>query len=359
VHSLYPLTPFDANDDVPIPFIVSTNTCYLSPTQMTLPMKLIENIRSLTARHVHRGGNDYEFFIPVLGQMSQVEVPWDLFTFTPPGALTPTPSFANPNSVNIQEVSTKEGKFFKPLVEESINLIDGSCTSGYAFINNPKALAELQELWEEWFKQSGVSSYSSTFGTFSVDAGINALVSVTTTRNMQAPLISKQRKLERQSIEKKTGIRNVDPRFEGKKAYGLVVPYYQNHEVKNFASQSTIIAAAYEPIISQWILPTAYEKTDDNNLITVVRSECIQSEPFTNVIDQDSEGITLDAITTQFAEKMVRGKLATKDDWDLLLEEMAKKGRGGILSKIVGGLADAIIPGAGKIVNEVGGMIGI
>jgi hypothetical protein len=355
VHGIYPITPISSNDNAFVPFIVGTNTCYLAPNDMELPTPLIENIRSLTDRCIHRRGDDWEFFIPVLGQWNEERLSDADYFFVNSG--TPVQSFKSPLLLAKKKIITKEGESFAPLVETEVSYVDGSSSLGFLAINDPAALKELTVFWEEWLRSS-VSTFSCPLSTLGTEAGINALVSINMTRvcgNMPQTQKNEDARKEREQSLKFI----VDERKLHKKGSAIVSTVYDDVNVSIDCSQSKILATAYEQIQSIWILPCIRTRIDDLNVITPLRWAAIMGETFSNVRQNGDIGPSLDRLHSTYASKLIRTKLQPKTDWDDLFATLSARGRGGILSGLVGKFANMIIPGAGKVIEEVGGAIGI
>lgn len=356
VHSLYPVVPASDTDSQFVPFIVGTNTCFLSSTDMRLPVPLIENIRALIMRFIHRQGEDWEIFIPVLGQYYQKAIEAEDYTYLPPDSEEPLPSFTTQDSIAKRRVIIKGVESFIPMVEEPISLIDGSCSSGQANINDPAALKKMVTLWEAWYVESGVSSYSTDVGLLGTEQGINVLTSINMTRHLALPGATKKAQLAKELNQ--AGI--IDIRHENRHTHHMMeaTPYLTS-QVLLVSSQSKILATAYEQVQSVWILPVIRANITSPNNTLALRWQGIADEPFSQVVAAIGTTVTLDQMHATYAAKLVRGKLAQKTDWEKLFADLAAKGRGGILSGLVGSFADLIIPGAGTVVRGIGDTIGI
>jgi hypothetical protein len=359
VHGLYPIVPASENDNTFVPFIVGTNTCFLTPSDMSLPTYLIENIRALVGRSCHRGGFDWEYFIPALGQWSEDTLLETDYFYTIPGSGVQIPSFLPSSEIGKRKVYNEKGEVaFAPLVEEVISLIDGSCTSGQACINEPKALKQLSDLWENWFSKSGVAEFSTNVGVLGTEDGINALTSINMSRVCGD--VTNTKVLQAMVDRKEKNKNVIDTRFSSKKLISpLVAQPYTNVFALLDTQQSKMIATAYEEIQSIWILPTIRTRVDARNIITPVRWQAIQDEPYSQSKILDTEGLTLDSLHSAYAMKMVRANLQPNKTWDDLFVHLSEQGRGGIISGLVSKFADAVIPGSGQLVRDVGGALGI
>jgi len=229
----------------------------------------------------------------------------------------------------------KSGKMTVAMTtEEAISLIDGQYGSGFAWINNPARLEELITLWNKWLATKNLSSYSMTMGTFGTELGISTLTSVCTTRHWVAAPVDKQ--VATQEVR--------DVRIAKDKALANTV--YAGKMSIAVSSQSVILAAPYEQVLSTWILPT--NKSDAGNLqasqTLFNRYQEIQGEPFSVATTSGDDGVLKSFTHSVYANKMLKGKQAERNDWDNFLIEEAQKGRGGILAGI-GGALDSLLGG--------------
>jgi hypothetical protein len=356
-HGVYPITPLSSEDNAFVPFIVSTSTCYLAPNDMSLPIPLIENIRSLTDRCIRRKGDDWEFFLPSLGIWNDERLNEADYQFIINGV--PTASFKSSLALAKKKVVSSEGVSYVPLVETAVSYVDGSSSAGFLAINDPNALKKLTTLWEEWLR-SGPATFSCPIGTLGTEAGINALVSINASR-----VCGTMPQAEKAELQRRERLQNtkfiVDERFEKQRSRGTrsISTVYDNQNVAIDIFQSKILATAYEQIQSIWILPCMRTRVDDLNVITPIRWGAIQGETFSNIRLNGDIGPTLNDLHSTYASKLIRGKLQPKTDWDELFSTLSARGRGGILSGLVGKFANMIIPGAGQVIEEVGGAIGI
>jgi len=355
-HACYPVVPADQNDNVFVPFIVGTNTCYLTSTPMSLPIPLIENIRALVYRFICRGGTDWEFFCPVLGQFSQEFLSENDYTFKP-AAGEPILSFTPRADVALQKVRGEKGEDkFIPLIETTIGLVDGNSSLGYVCINDPNALEKTLARWEDWLKLSNVTQNSVGLAPLGTESGISVLCSVNLTRFLGNPLITHDKVA---ADKRRALIGIIDLREKRKELNHSKSSIYTNVEAQQDSAQSKILQVAYEEVLSTWILPQVRFRVDNLNAITPIRWQAISSEVFSSLLTNGTEGEKLDDMHAAYAQKMIRAKLGQPTTWEAMFAEMARQGRGGIISGIIGKFADAIIPGAGGLVQQVGNVIGI
>jgi len=355
-HACYPVVPADVNDNVFVPFVVGTNTCYLTPTDMSLPIPLIENIRALVYRFICRGGNDWEFFIPVLGQFSQETLSEEDYTFKDVSGTTHL-SFTPRTGVALQKVRGDKGEDkFVPLLETVISFIDGASSVGYVCINDPNALKKTVANWEDWLKLSGISQYSVGLAPLGTESGISVLCSINLTRFLGSEPINHEKVLEN---KRRAMLGIVDLREKRSELRHSKSSVYTNIEATQDSAQSKFLATAYEEVLNTWILPTVRFRVDDLNAITPIRWQAISSEIFSSLLTNGTEGEKLDDMHASYAQKMIRAKLGQPTAWEQLFTNMARLGRGGIISGIIGKFAEAIIPGAGGLIQQVGNVIGI
>ncbi len=356
VHAIYPIVPASDNDSQYVPFVVSVNTCYLTSTDMKLPTYIVENIRTLVARHIHRGGNDYEWFVPVLCMKKGQVLDEALYTYTFDGVTYP--SFVPSASYAKKKVGVGKEARFEVLAQDPIDLIDGSYVGGYCYINDPKALETNVASWENWFEKSGLSNYSVPVGPLGTENGINALCSVNCYRVVGDIQETRKRIAAERNAKKDVVFARDEKRFDTVR--GVRDPIFEEQQVIWDATQSKFIGTAYEQIQKGWILPVINTQTDANNLITPVRWQCIMGDTFSTTKSNSlGEGESIDDILSSYAARCTRGKLTPADTWTDLFKDLAAQGRGGILSGIIANIADVVWPGAGAVVTQVGKTLGI
>jgi hypothetical protein len=366
VHGMYPVVPSSNVDDQFVPLIVSSNTCFLTNVDMSLPKILLENIRCLISRFVHRSGDDYEFFIPVLGQDAFYVYDPANYQYTP-AVGDPIPSFRPASEIGKKKMSGKGGDYYAPLVEAAIDMIDGSYTSGYACINDPNALRQLTKLWEDWLKNTGLSTYSAPLSHLGTEDGVNVLCSVNMTRVTGQVQIDNAlpRWDGHYTIKKNHHVETLNPEGEivdtrfldGKKTAKVNQALAEQVAVLDTA-QSCLLSVAYEEFQAAWILPRIKQVLNTGTQITAVRWQGLSSEPFAAILTNGVEGIDLDSLYSAYAAKLVRSKLQPPTNWDEQFATLEATGKGGILTSLVSGFANALIPGAGKVVNAIGNALG-
>jgi hypothetical protein len=361
VHSIYPEIPLDINSTVLVPFVCGLNTVFQAQTDMRLPTPIVENIRALVTRFIHRKGDDYEIFIPVLCARRGDVLDENDYSFGT--AETTYPSFRSSSIFAHQREITKTGVIMRPLAETPINLIDGASVSGATCINDPAALKNNVDLWEAWLTKTGVAAYSTELSVLGTEKGISILASSMMDRFIGSQNIDQNKKIIAEFRRKNSTNNLCDIVVNHNKFFQQVSTkasqVYANRDVSLDMSQSKILATAYEQVLSIWVLPVAYFSFNTQNAITPIRWQAINDEPYSQIRTNGVAGQTLDALHACYASKMVRNKLQEKTDWENLFTELAATGRGGILSDLVGKFADTIIPGAGNIVRTVGGAIGV
>jgi hypothetical protein len=364
VHAMYPIVPASDTDSQFVPLVVSSNTAFISSVPMTLPLILIENMRSLVGRFIHRQGSDYEFFIPVLGQEKDYVYDSSAYYFTSIDGSGTVDSFSTISEVVKQKVTTKTGEVLLPLVEATVSMIDGSYTGGYVCINDPTALRELSAMWEDWLKRTGLLQYSAPVSTLGTELGINVLCSINMTRMYGTIEVTEESKkhlqilnLQPKRVKRSTDV--IDSRSAKKKRRSKRVTDLDEIICVADLSQSVILDVPYSQIQGYWVLPRVKQFVDSNNSINVVRWSSVNSEPYAILLTDGEEGVSLGDVYSQFAQSLVRGKLQPPTELDKLLEALAAQGRGGILSGLVSKFADAIVPGSGGLVTQIGNAIGI
>jgi len=353
VQGLGPLTPNNVADNLYCPLFGCVNTAFVSPTDMKLPIMLIENIRALTFRKNYPGRKgskgDPQYWIPILAKRTEdVLLHSDYtYTITPPGGAPITyDSFKDPSTV--YKVVDSKG-VTKVLAETPVDFIDGSSSSGYLAINDTQRNAALADLWNNWVNT--VSSHSTQLGTYGTELGISILTSICMTRHVKQGTIGTDR-LSNRSIARVTDARIGEA--------GMLSGPYSAVECLMDSSAGTIITEPYEKVLSRWILPV--------NLVRLETSPQVQStqlqrycgyvqEPFSiSRVSGEDAGIVLGDLLQKYAASMVKGNFTAQDDISQFLVEAAQLGRGGILSGLLGGVAKGLA-GAFGAPSSVNGVI--
>jgi hypothetical protein len=239
-----------------------------------------------------------------------------------------------------QEVNLKTGKTSTVLAPEiPISLFDGSSAEGFAAINNPMALKTLSQTWEAWLTDSGLSVYSAPLCQPSTEPGINVLFSSNMTRHWITNSADRKKHMPKST--------RLDPR----RLAAVDGPYSQRLAIADTA-QSIPLSVPYEDFQSFWILPTIENEfvgQDDSSVVT--RWQALMDEPFLANSSSGYDGVNLQDLHSAYASKLVRPRNAPPNSWDQSLESLAAKGRGGILSSLVGGALNMFVPGVGTMVE--------
>jgi len=322
VQNLYPRLPESGTDNQFVPFVSSATTCHIQTLDMDLPMPIIENVRALTARNVTLKNGDIQQYVPVLGQYYGDVLNTADYTVRNPVTQEVSNVFAT-ESFTVRRSFLKTGSVDSPLVEPVISLVDGNSSSGLVFINDPDRLKQLVMLWNNWLATQNIKSFSCPIGSFGTELGISSLTSIAMTRQWipVPPSVAGQDQM-------------VDLRIEGMKQVTNTV--YNAKQAIQDTSQSIIFAAAYENVLSKWILPvmltesgaTYQDQTDPQ------RWQFISGEPFAAPTTSGKAGILLSNLHSTYANKMVRSDLSKSNDWDDFFAEQARLGRGGVLSSL-------------------------
>jgi len=351
VQGLFPCFPDSANDPQPVVFTAGANTCFLDNNGMKLPQGIVENIRALVARAVPRGKNGFMSFIPALGIIQGDVLSTSDYQFVSySGEISENlNSFASDSGVSIQKIS-KGVSTMVPEVATVISLVDGSYSSGsgsgFVFINCPDRLKQLTEIWNDWVSQ--FAPFSDPLCTLATELGINILASVCTTR--QVTQISPQTRVKQATI--------VDSRIVKHKYLQSLI--YSARQSVAVTSQSKILAAPYELILSTWILPVNYITLGEgvSNQTSYQRWQAIMGEPYAAVSSTGNDGILLSTNHANYAAKMVHGRNAQPSDWQQFFDSESEKGRGGILSGLVASLAGDIFgPEVGAVASGIASVI--
>jgi len=348
VQSLYPRTPKSTTDDEFVPFICGSTTVGIQGSGMKLPLPLVENAKSLMCRMaMHAPGADPEAFVPVLGQYNNMVLnPKDYVATTADG--TAVACFATlESSVSVRRRSSKGEGDWVPAVEAPISFIDGTSGSNYVFINDPTRLSTLTALWNEWLVN--LSTYSDPLRTLSRDLGVNAVVSLGSTRHwVDVPVGEKERNSDFVDLRVKSRAHMKTP--------------YAAREAIATSSHDRIISAAWDEVDKVWILPINYSSTgiglDDNTPFQ--RVQIISEEPFRVANTAGETGQTFSSLHMIYAQLMTHGRDASDSKMSSFFLEMEQKSTGGILSGLVAGfLGKQFGSTVGSIANTVADLIPI
>jgi len=222
----------------------------------------------------------------------------------------------------------KDGQEFKRmLINDTFNLVDGYDSTQHAYIqiNQPQRLAQLTTIWNNWIN-TWPSMFSSKLVTLGTEKGINVLASVGMTRYW-TPSDGVNRLKKMKSVKK-----FYDARLEKKKF--LVENVYTGRYASDVSSQSVVLSAPWEQVQSIWILPSMQMNTSGpgQKFTFLTRIQALLGEPYSIPTSSGTDGLQLSMMHSTYASKMVKGRTAPQNDWDRFFEEMAAKGRGGILS---------------------------
>jgi len=352
VQSLYPRVPASTSSIEFVPFICGNGTCFKQTVGWKLPMPLVENMRALSARFIQRTATDVEWYIPILGQYRLGELTWSDYTYMDASGNI-YPFYPDPSLVLQKRTFDEKTSSFSyvPMAEVDVSLVDGQGAGLFVCINDPPRLETLAMMFNDFITSQNLATYSTPLVIATPENGINLLTSVTMTRqwnnipNDPVQLASAKERDTRQTS--KTYLR-------------LVGSPYELRQALVDSSQSSVVSAAYESVLSVWILPCDKLVLDDGpNSTPLTRIQGMRAEPYSVPITASITGKLISNMHQNYAQKMVKGKTGSPSDWDQLFIEMAAKGRGGILSGLVAGFADMIIPGSGSVVKTIGGIIGV
>jgi len=352
VQGLYPEVPASGTDNQFVPFTASMGTCFLQSVPWELPVGFIEDIRASAFREVNRGKNDREYFIPVVGINALDVISSASFTYSsvPTGGDETINSFSIPTQANFKKkVFNEKTNSFEIIVvpETVISLVDGSAPGVAVAINDPASLTTLAQTWNVWMKDSGLMTYSETLGIASAEKGINVLFNGNMTRHW-VPSSGGNGTLALR--------RQLSDRFVTKRSEALFTSPYANRIAVCDTAQSIPLAAPYSQIQKVWILPSIQSEISISappNSTANNRWQILMSEPYLMNASSGFDGISLTEMHSIFAQKMIKGRNSPPDDWDNFFVEAAKKGRGGILSSLIGGAISSFFPAAKPIVDAV------
>jgi len=236
-------------------------------------------------------------------------------------------------------------------------LVDGNSGVDLVAINDPKRLKELLTLWNDWLKTSGVASYSVQLGTMGTEKGISILCSIAGTRvwvpnpSLRTRTTGPLRERRKSSA---TLIECVDVRMEKPRFKGLLTSVYAGRQAITTTHQCEVLAAPFEQVLDTWIMPIVEDEVVFGDSSTVLqRWQFIQGEPHATNSTSGEQGTTLATIHSTYASKMVKSNLSQADDWTEFFNNMAKLGRGGILTGLVAGLVGKAFPAIGGIASTI------
>jgi hypothetical protein len=357
VQGLGPLIPTTPNDNVYCALQAGIGTQYISPTDMKLPVFLIENIRALVFRKNYpaRSGSegDPQYWIPILGKRVDDTLSHADYSYTiesdPPVTYS---SFASPASV--YEVDGPKGTT-KVQVETPIDFIDGNSSSGYLAINDGDRLSQLVAMWNEWVNL--IASHSTQIGSFGTELGISILTSICMTRHVNEI-----------TVGEKSGSRQLARKQDVRlKSHGLSRGNYLQMQAVLDSSAGVILSAPYEKILSLWILPVNLVRFQSSPTVQSTQLQRVQGnvhEPYGNPrVSGEDQGVIMADLLEKYASAMVKGQFAAQDDISQFLSECAAKGRGGILSALLGGVAKTIAgavgapPGVSGVIDSISGAL--
>jgi len=330
-----------------VPYLMGTNSCPMAYAGMNLPTPLVENVKSLTMRFAPRKGNDFEWFISVLGQYkSDVLLQSDYQYNQVIGEVeTLMPSFTTISDFRKRKMrDSKKNSVWVPEIEVPISFIDGTSGTNYVFINDPPRLQELAALWNQWLAR--FSQFSSELGVVSNEYGINVLCSASTTLHWVT--------ISSSTIAREEEV--LDTRVKRVRTSSV----YANRQVAAITQKGTFLAGPTETVISQWILPVNQVVSWNNQTQTAfTRIQDLLAEPYIYAQTSTGDnGINLASRHVSYANQMVHGLAAQPTVWDKFFASMANAGRGGILSSLVASLAGkALGPEIGGVASTVANLL--
>jgi len=357
-----PFSPPTESSNQFVPFTAASNTCYLSTTGMVLPTPIIENIRALVMRYVSYGGNaeNIQYYLPILGQyqLDRLDENDYVVNVNIDGTETTLLAFKASETVWKEVTIDKDGKqLTKALAEPVISLIDGSSGTTLLAINDPAQLGILVAQWNTWLISSGAQTFSVATGVLSTELGINVLCSISMSRLWIGRAETVHPDLKRKNSLKAIQVMDSrDTRTENRALF--TGPYSQRQAVVD-TSQGDILDAPYSQVLSLWILPTNADEAEFNtsNSMILQRYQFVNDELRSATRTSGLQGMTLSSLHSAYAAKMTKGKTAESDDWTKFFQEMAARGRGGILSGLVAGLVGSAFPSVAGIANSIAGVI--
>jgi hypothetical protein len=351
VQGLYPEVPSSGTDNQFVPFVASSGTCFLQTVPMQLPSPLVENIRALVYRETWRSKTDCELFIPVLGQYANDALTSTDYTYTYSGVTYPV--FTPPADAGIKrKIWDPKTETFKTELgaETTISYIDGSASGTLVAINNVNALKQIQGFYDEWLGQTGIATWSAQLVPLSTENGINVLYSGNMTRHWIPAPPSYQT------------ARQLTVRRTRKAKLSLDASPYSTRLYFADTAQVQPLNSAYTQAQAVWILPIVEQEADTGTLPNisstfVTRWQALMNEPYLMASTSGYDGASMTAMHQSYAAKMVRGRQQPTNNWEQFFSDMAKTGRGGILSSLVGGALSSFFPQAAGVINTVADLV--
>lgn len=333
----------DGSDRVFQPLLVGVNTCVNAANyQFILPLELVENIRCLGPIVNNVPNMRYPvIYMPVLGVYNGDTVQQSDYVVTATVNGTPVefPAFASPVFGEFDTTGNfrkeKNGKIVT-LAEVAIDPVDGGYASGYVYINDVNQLQTLAGRWNEWIAKISTCVVQPT--PFTVDAGLNALRVVATTRFNAPNVVSR----------KKTSL--ASEVFGKRKVTDSPYAEYSTYAI---CSGGPLLAASNE-FISKWILPTVYNRVGNDNVgagkVDYPKTQTRTNEKFSMLV-ANTQGSSVPSRLKSYAAGMVKSPLGDNPQSIKDLQKLEEQGRGGILSMLANTFADSIFG------PEVGGVI--
>jgi len=212
----------------------------------------------------------------------------------------------------------------------------------------------LSQSWNQWLKDSGITTYSMTTGTASSEKGINILFSSNMTRHWFPAQGG-------QENDPRTQRRLVSDRFLTQRNKGVLASPYALRNAVADSAQSIPLAAAYAQVQKIWVLPLIESEINlaVENSTTPSRWQILMSEPYLMNASSGFDGLSLSEMHSVYAQKMTKGRDSPMNDWDVFFVEAAKQGRGGVLASLIGGALSSFFPAASGIINTVASIVPI
>jgi len=330
-----------------IPFKCGTNCAPSGPVGMQLPLPLVENVRSLISRCVHKSAVDIEWFFSVLGIFKNDLLVQSEYTYKRADS-EPSPSFTTLSDVRRVKLNQSKGSSFKPEVEIPLSLVDGSSGSTYYFINDQSRLKELAASWNKW--TSSWNAYSSSLTTLSTEKGISILESASCTLHFsQANTAMEQRIANTEDLRAKAV---------------TLSSVYADRTAAAISQKGTFLNGPTEQALAIWILPVSRIDLgiqSPQSASVFPRIQDLLSEPFVFVMTSTGvDGQIMANRHAAYASKMIKGVAAQPNDWDEFFKTMAASGRGGILTSLVAGLATKFLgPTVGGVASSLADILPI
>jgi len=355
VQNNYPTDSFNNNNPF-LPFVSGQGTYPVPVTGMKLPQLFVENLRALT--YVTQKSRNPITYLPVLGMYKNDALNWQDYFYMLPNSEAKHYIFTDPSlSVKIVKTVPVKGAQSREEVsygvETVISVVDGSTGSAFVAINSPFGLETLTDLWNN--KLNALTPFCDSLTTLGKDAGITVLRVLTVTdvhfENIQGhPSMPANHKVVKRVIPERLIV--------GVDSLTSVSPYIMRNVLATTVFNNPL-ANPWEIIMQYWNHPDVQLMLtgQQNEIITAQKWAAITREYSNLTFTSGDDQYSLYQRHLEYARMMIRYRNGEETMATILLKELEKTGRGGILSSLVGGIVKAIAPGSAKVVDTIASFV--